>query len=77
MGSGFGGKEGPRRVGKNKLEEMASASKSLHWTSIQVGLGEWRAVLGKVHLRECWRKAGLWNAYSDMPDDDEPPGGHR
>ena len=56
---------------------MASASKSLHWTSIQVGLGEWRAVLGKVHLRECWRKAGLWNAYSDMPDDDEPPGGHR
>ena len=77
MGSGLGGKAGPRGVGKIKLEEMASTSKSLHGTSIQMG-GAWRAVLGKVHLRECWRKAGVWNAYSHLPDDDEPvPGDHR
>ena len=62
--------------GKNQAFQKWLAPRN-HYTSIQMG-GAWRAVLGKVHLRECWRKAGLWNAYSDMPDDDEPvPGGHR
>ena len=62
--------------GKNQAFQKWLAPRN-HYTSIQMG-GAWRAVLGKVHLRECWRKAGLWNAYSHMPDDDEPvPGGHR
>ena len=73
---GLEAKQGPGKWEKSSWKKWRGAPRN-HYTSIQMG-GAWRAVLGKVHLRECWRKAGLWNAYSHMPDDDEPvPGGHR